>query len=191
MSTLTPKQFIQNFLINEIGEIHTNHSYISFAIMAIGIEFLGKCLNECEDWNKGGRCEKDFDKAINSLNSFSSYRPLLKSHNLWDSLRNGFLHSFVPKNTIRLSSKDEAGHLQNISPTQINIKCENFYADFKGACEEVVKMTTFPSKKMGKPFLEIPTTCTTEAKSIPSSSTPAPQILMPPISEINTSGSTL
>lgn len=192
MSTLNPKQFIQNVLINEIGEIHMKYPYVSFAIMAIGIEFLGKCLNGVEDWNKSGRCEKDFNLAINSLNSLSTYRPLLKSHALWDSLRNGFLHSFVPKNTIRLSSKSEAEHLQNITSTQINIKCENFYEDFKGACEEVIKMTTFPSKKMGKPLLEIPdiTSATVKSTTANNASTQRTQILVPPLSQINTSGST-
>lgn len=157
MGTLTPKQFIQNVLINETGEIHKNHAYISFAVMAIGIEFLGKCLNEFEDWNEPNRSKADFEFAINNLNSFSSYRPLLTSHNLWTSLRNGFLHSFVPKNTISLSSKDETAHLVQISPTQINLKCEDLYNDFKGACEEVLNMTIFPSNKMDRPLLSVPT----------------------------------
>lgn len=193
MSTLKPKQFIQNFLIDEIGEIHNKHPYISYAIMAIGIEFLGKCLNGSEDWNQKGNCERDFNLAINTLKSFAPYRPLLTSHKLWDSLRCGFLHSFVPKDTIRLSSKSEAEHLAEITSSQINLKCENFYADFKAACEEVIAMPSFQSKKMDKPLLELPDI---SAPSTPSASNQTanthsqqPQILIPPISTINTSGS--
>lgn len=153
---LTPKQFIQTVLINEVGEIHLKYPYISFAMMAIGIEFLGKSLNSFEDWNEPNRSRVDFELAINSLNSFSKYRPLLISHSLWTSLRNGYLHSFVPKNTLSLSSKDEETHLANITSTKINLRCEDFYIDFKAACEEVLAITTFSSNKMNLPLLFVP-----------------------------------
>ena len=91
------------------------------------------------------------------MSSFSDYRPLLTTHNLWDALRNGFSHSFVPKDTLTLSSKNEAPHLHHMSATQINLRCENLYADFKSACEEVLAMTTFSSGKMSRPLLSVPT----------------------------------
>lgn len=153
---LTPKQFIELVLIKEVGEIHIKHPYISFATMAIGIEFLGKSLNAFEDWNQSGRSKADFELAINSLNSFQRYRPLLVSHKLWDALRNGFSHSFVPKDTLTLSSKLEAPHLHPMTQTSINLRCEDLYSDFKGACEEVIAMTTFPSGKMNRPLLSVP-----------------------------------
>lgn len=156
MSTMMPKEFINQVLIKEIDEIHIEHPYIAFCIMAIGIEFLGKCLNEFDDWNKPGRSRDDFELAVNNLNSLEPYRNLLKSYRLWDSLRNGFAHSFVPKSTLTLSSKNEAKHLEEISAKTINLKCEDFYNDFKKACEEVVEMKTFKSKKMNVPLLFVP-----------------------------------
>ena len=156
---MTPKEFIQQVLINEVGEIHLNYPYISFATMEIGIEFLGKCLNSHEDWNHyaSGVPKQDFERAINQLNSFSTYRPYLTSHNLWDALRNGFSHSFVPKNTLTLSSKlVEMAHLVTHG-NKVNLKCEDFYNDFKSACEEVIAMTTFSSNKMNLPLLQVPT----------------------------------
>lgn len=158
MSPMMPKEFIQIVLIKEVGEIHEKYPYIAFATMAIGIEFLGKCLNTYEDWNHFGRGipKADFELAINNLNSFDKYRPLLTSHNFWDSLRNGFSHSFVPKGTLTLSSKGEDPHMKIVSPTQINLRCEDFYTDFKGACEEVIAMTTFASGKMSRPLLSVP-----------------------------------
>ena len=181
MRELMPKEFIQIVLINEVGEIHLKYPYISFATMSIGIEFLGKCLNEFQDWNKKDRSRIDFELAINGLNSLSSYRPLLTSHNLWDSLRNGFLHSFVPKNTICLSSKDEAEHLRQVTATKINLRCEDFYIDFKGACEEVINMITFPSTKMDRPLLDIPT---------PTETPQSNQSQSPPINNIQYTGGT-
>ena len=156
MKTMKPKEFIDTVLINEVGAIHLQYPYISFAMIAIGIEFLGKCLNNYENWNEPKRSEKDFELAINSLKSFEKYRPLLTSHKLWTSLRNGFLHSFVPKNTLTLSSKDELAHLVAVTPTKINLRCEDFYKDFKGACQEVIAMTSFQSNKMNLPLLELP-----------------------------------
>lgn len=117
MTSLTPQDFIQNVLIDQIEDIHKNHAYISFSLMAIGIEFLGQS-------------KIDFEYAINNLDSFKDYRPFLSTHFLWTSLRNGFLHSFVPKNTITLSSGDEMPHLEEHN-NKVNLKCENFYNDFK------------------------------------------------------------
>lgn len=153
---MMPKEFIEQVLIREIGELHEDHPYIAFAIMAIGIEFLGKCLNEFDDWNESRRSRKDFELAIDELDSFKNYRPLLSSHNLWDSLRNGFAHSFVPKKTLSLSSKDEAMHFSTIYHNKINLKCEDFYNDFRNACEEVINMVAFQNNKMNKSLLEIP-----------------------------------
>jgi hypothetical protein len=155
MAEMNPKEFIQTILINDIGKIHLEHPYVSFALMAIGIEFLGKCLNTHNDWVKG-KPKNDFELAINSLNSFTRYRPLLTSHRLWDSFRNGFAHSFTAKKTLTLSSKDEAPHLQIMGSNIINLRCEDFYADFKNACEEVIAMETFASNKMGRKLLTVP-----------------------------------
>jgi hypothetical protein len=154
MAEMNPKEFIQTVLINDIGKIHLEHPYVSFALMAIGIEFLRKCLNKHDDWTKG-KPQPDFELAINSLNSFTRYRPLLSSHKFWTNFRNGFAHSFTAKKAITLSSKDEAPHLKIID-TKINLRCEDFYADFKNACEEVIAMETFASNKMGRRLLTVP-----------------------------------
>lgn len=152
---MTPKQFIQGVLIDEMADIVDRHPYISFALMGIGIEFLGKCINEFDDWDEKFRSKTDFELAINKLDSFKRYIPLLTSHLLHDNLRNGFAHSFVPKGKLALSSKDETAHLV-FSTTQVNLKAEDLYADFKNACLEVIKMTTFASNKMDKPLLSVP-----------------------------------
>ena len=156
MSTLLPKQFIQKVLIEEVGEIHLKYPYISFLTMAVGIEFLGKALNNNSDWNQSGQSKLDFENAINHLNAFSSYRQLLQSHNFWTSFRNGFAHSFVPKNTISLSSKDEKEHFTNNNTPIINLRCEDFYEDFKNGCLEIIAMEFDENNKMNLPLLDIP-----------------------------------
>jgi len=165
MGQMTPKDFIQQVLIKEVGEIHISHPYISFLTMSVGIEFLGKCLNGINDWNRGGRSKDDFEDAINNLNAFSKYRPLLQSHDFWTSFRNGFAHSFVPKNTLTLSSKDEDPHFTDISLPKINLRCEDMYNDFKDACLEVFNMTFPPHDKMNFPLLDVPSTPTDNISS--------------------------
>ncbi len=49
---MLPKDFIQMVLIEGIGDVVKRHPYISFALVAIGIEFLGKCLLiEKNEWH--------------------------------------------------------------------------------------------------------------------------------------------
>ncbi len=157
MKTIKPKEFISQVLIDELSEIHLKHPYISFAIMAIGIEFLGKCLNNKRDWNftKKGQSKKDFENAIKRLGSLEKYRPYLESHKLYNALRNGFAHSFVPKGTITLSSKKEMPHMK-VHEGKLNLKCEDFFIDFKGACSEVINMSFPETNKMNKPLLIVP-----------------------------------
>jgi hypothetical protein len=45
MTTLKLKDFIKSVLIDELGAMIDQHPYISFIMMGIGIEFLGKCIN--------------------------------------------------------------------------------------------------------------------------------------------------
>jgi len=157
---MTPKEFIKQVFVDELGQIKDSHAYISFAIMAIGIEFLGKCLDDkATDWNVSGKSKRNFNGAINKLKALSRYRPYLKKYELWNSLRNGFAHSFVPKYPVSLSSKNEAPHLL-LYGNGLNLKCEDFYEDFKNACLEVIDME-FPDKnnKINKEILFVPQEC--------------------------------
>lgn len=155
MSVLNPKLFIKQIFVNELTDLSTKHHYISFFVMATGIEFLGKCLDSsAKHWNVGGRAEFNFFNAIDTLSAFEKYKPYKKM--LYTDLRCGFAHSFVPKGNLTLSSKDEMPHMQ-INGGRLNLKCEDFYEDFKLACLEVIDRN-FPeiNDKMNKDLLFIP-----------------------------------
>lgn len=156
---MTPKEFISVVFLNELKELSYAKPYISFAVMATGIEFLGKCLDtEALHWNEKNKSKINFEYAMNNLEAFSPYRRFLDSHKMWDSLRNGFSHSFVPKYPITLSSKNELGNLAlQLNDTRLNLKCEDFYSAFAQACLEVVNMN-FPNTndKMNKQLLSVP-----------------------------------
>ena len=76
MKDMFPKDFIKKVLIKEVGELVESKPYIAFALMAIGIEFLGKCLDvKQQDWNKGSS-KKNFNKAIDTLDAFKKYKAI-------------------------------------------------------------------------------------------------------------------
>lgn len=159
MASLLPKEFIEQIFIVQLEEIVSkhHHHYIAFMVMSAGIDFLGKCMDtKSKDWNKSSLGpSKLFDKAVNELNALSKYRQYLKTHRLYNSLRCGLLHSASPKREITLSSGNEMPHM-TIHGTRLNLKCEDFFVDFKFACEEVIAQSFNASDKMNQPFLEIP-----------------------------------
>lgn len=154
----TPHHFIRETLIGGIGAICNLNPYLSFALMDIGIEFLGKCLNtKQQPWHKGTPKE-DFENAIKGIKALKKYEPYLSEFRIWDSLRNGFGHSLLPKPPISLSSlPNEAAHeTKSHNGKILNLKNPEFYADFKLACEEVLQMTFDSNDKMNKPILFVP-----------------------------------
>lgn len=162
MAILKPKEFIQQIFIDQLKLLVERHHYISFMVMSIGIEFLGKCLDTgSQNWNPKPRSRTDteiFKSAITQLDSFVSYREYLDSHKLYDSLRCGLVHSASPKNKITLSSGDEKPHLSVSNDGTLNFKCEPFFKDFKSACQEVINRNFPTYDKMNQDFIEVPGT---------------------------------
>ena len=156
MTRLKPNDFIQTLLINEIGELVDSHPYISFILMGIGIEFMGKCIDtNLTDWNVSGRSKHDFENAIKTIPSLKKYEPYLTSHQMYSSLRCGLAHAVAPKTQITLSSKEEMGHLIE-NNGRLNLKVEDFYQDFKDACNYIRTQTYPKGDKMNADFLEVP-----------------------------------
>jgi len=156
MTIIKPKEFIQTVLINEIGELTDSHPYISFILMGIGIEFMGKCVDtSLTDWNVSGRSNQDFENAIKAIPSLKKYEPYLSSHQMYSSFRCGLAHAVSPKLQITLSSKQEMAHLVERNG-RLNLKVEDFYNDFKDACNYVISQNYPIRDKMNADFLEVP-----------------------------------
>ena len=154
MNHLTPKEFINQVFVFELEVLSTQNHYISFAIIAIGVEFLGKCLDyEAKDWNIPNRARKNFYYAIDSLSAFEKYRSIREI--LYEDLRCGFAHSFVPGSRLTLSSKNEKENLVKTGEIT-NLRCEDFYQDFKIACQEVIEMKFLDDDKMNNALISIP-----------------------------------
>lgn len=156
MAILNAKEFIKTVFIDELGSLINDRPYISFMIMGIGIELLGKCIDQdLEDWNRPKRSKRDFNDALKNIPSFQKYKPYIDKYDIYSAFRCGLLHSAVPKYAITLSSKNEQAHLVE-SNDRLNLKVEDFYQDFKEACEFVINDTYPTENKMNKPLLQVP-----------------------------------
>lgn len=148
-----PKEFIQGVLINEMSDIVERHPYLAFALIAIGIEFLGKChLTEHQDWNRI-KPEKAFNKGLELL---IEDEPTYRTLNLKNELRDGFAHTLLPKSKIALSEvRHGAIHFSQNSQGKTILVIEIFYRDFVQACQKILA-TKFPDNdKMNQQFIRI------------------------------------
>jgi hypothetical protein len=70
---LYPKDFIATTLLQEYKEIIYTHRfyYIGFALVCVGVEFLGKCIGPEQDWHARGLspklCTRSALRALVSL----------------------------------------------------------------------------------------------------------------------------
>lgn len=145
----TLKDFINRTLIQEIAEIQdSGHHYLSFGLIAQGIEFLGACIDTNSDFFATDRSKIRFKKAISDLfpAAYDPYNVQGQPHYLYVDLRCGLLHVALPKPAIELIQEAEipvfGDHLQ-IKPIRgtdsLILVSQRLYDDFKNACEDVIK----------------------------------------------------
>lgn len=146
-----PKEFIKNVLINEMKDIVFRHAYLSFALIAIGIEFLGKCmLTQYKNWYIP---KIAFKKGLDLMVEVDQRYANLE---LKDQLRNGLVHTLLPKSKISLSEV-KAGdiHFGEDSKGKTILVVEILYRDFVIACNKVLKHKFNKTDKMNKGFLKV------------------------------------
>lgn len=149
-----PQDFIQDILINEIGALTKTNAYLSFVLIATGIEFLGRCIDDSVKWDARGLSSQLFNTSIDTL------MPKYRSHNLYILLRCGLSHYLSPQKGLDISeAKHGKVHLSTDSKGNLILNIEDFYNDFKSACEQVIqnknnKLYTLAGK-MYQPFLEV------------------------------------
>lgn len=143
---MLPKEFINAVLLNDLKRVTETSAYLSFPLMAISIEFLGKCLDDTQDeWHKG-KNKIDFNRAIIKLKAFECLSE--KEHDttefLYQCLRNGMCHSLIPKMydgwRIGLSRLDNAPNLISVSNKHLVLQAPEFYKLIERAALEVIDM---------------------------------------------------
>lgn len=149
--------FIRKVILHSAKILTEQIPYTSFGIISVGIEFLGKCLDEKVEFNfyKSGLPKKHFDLAINEL--MHKYKNINDKYNLQDKLRNGFLHSFCPKHPLWLRDKKTATELHLAEKDGlVHIIAEELFFDFEAACQEIINRINtrkFKHDKMYRPYL--------------------------------------
>ena len=150
---MNAKDFIKQVLIDEFKDISDKHPYISFGLICLGIELIGKCdLTKYQVWHK-----------INPSKAFKSGMKLMESVDsryanvdLKDELRNGFAHTLSPKSKISLGElKNGVVHFSKGKNGLTILASEVLYKDFSKACQMIIEKEFPPDDKMNKPFLYI------------------------------------
>jgi hypothetical protein len=149
---VTPKEFIQNVLINELRDIQQKegHHYLSFGLIAQGIEFLGACIDDNDDFFIESKSRERFDKAIRILFPTEYHRFLSGKHkpyDLYENLRCGLLHVFLPKSDIELIQESQMNHygyhfeIKEIrKKKRLILVSQKLFEDFESACKKVIRM---------------------------------------------------
>jgi hypothetical protein len=176
---MTTIELMNQIFISEYNSIvyKSKHHYISFSLIAQGIEFLGRCLDDKHgfDWEENASQRdysgKVFRKAIEKLFPAKYRKFAIKgsTFDLYKNLRCGLIHKLVPHSPIGLTHRKESKrfntkHLQVVKDTkgkeiQLILICEDFYDDFVMAVNKVKEMVSngeLKHPKMGNHILYVP-----------------------------------
>ena len=159
------KGFIETVFLGEYREIVYKHRfhYISFSLIALGIEFLGACIDE-HHFGKTRQSGPRFRRAIQELFPPEYQRFINRGdYDLYKNLRNGFAHQFRPGSTVGLTHRAESArygteHLQ-IYNGQLILISEDLYEDFETACKKVIRKIdnrSITHPKVDSSFLSLP-----------------------------------
>jgi hypothetical protein len=139
-------RFIQTVLINDIGRMINDCRlyYLSFGVIAQGIEFLGACLDELP-FDEKDQAEKRFKRAIRNLfpKKYAKHNSPQAQFYLYKDFRCAMVHKVRPQNRIVLTHRVESieegtAHLEEYNG-QLVLVAEDLYDDFKRACERVIR----------------------------------------------------
>lgn len=135
------RDFINTVIVNQLGDIVKLHPYLSFGLIATGIELLGGCIDK-HTVQKDGESGNRFRNAILKLFPVKYHQFAVKKSkfDLYSELRCGLNHSFLPKPTIGLSERKSGNvHLSIVNNTLI-LLAEDLYEDLQVAGQEVIKL---------------------------------------------------
>lgn len=140
---MTARQHFSTIL-NDMDDIVYNHPYHAFALLAIMIEVLGKCLSS-QKWQQDGQSSTDFKKAIEEYPSLQQYKAI---PDLYHILRCGMAHALLVKPGVKLVPKEN-----NISLHIIG--CADLYRDILHAWDDLNEMKVDTLRNLDEEVLSI------------------------------------
>jgi hypothetical protein len=135
------KDFIRIELSDRIGELIQPYPFLSFPLICMGIEFLGKCLDEECPFSKikYGHFERCiFELMPRYSNIVKNNKNDTISFDLKAGLRNGFAHQFRPSGKFLLSPIESKNTHLEIKNGAMVLRIDELYKDFRTACEKLI-----------------------------------------------------
>ena len=131
-------------ILNGMEDIVNNHPYHAFALLAIFIVMLGKCLSE-GDWQQVNHSKEDFNRALIEYPSLEKYQTV---SDLYSILRCGIAHAMLIKPGVILVPDT------NDLPNKI-IGCRDFYNDICQAWERLKSSKEIALKDLDQDVMQV------------------------------------
>ena len=157
---------VEKVLIGEMGSLincHQGSNYIKFINIAVGIEFLGACMDSF-DFSKPKKSEERFNKGL-KLFPKKYHKHSRKNAKIYffRDFRCGFIHQLRPLGGIVITHRDESKregtkHLQELGTDEFVLVLEELFEDFKKACGKLItlhKNNKLPTKKVDDNFIYV------------------------------------
>lgn len=164
---LTLVDTIRRILIEEIKAIiygHKGSAYVKFLNLAIGIEYLGACLDH-HSFEKDKESETRFNDAIKKLfdKRYKKYAKKSADIYFYEEFRCPFVHQLRPGRKIVLTTREESiaegtSHLGVLKSGQLVLVLEDFFDDFESAANKLISQFEsgkITNKKGEKHFISI------------------------------------
>lgn len=148
---------IKNVVLGELRSIIFDckgNNYMKFTMIAIGIEFLGACLDDFP-FNKAEILKPElkvkisqsrFDNALKKLFDKKYLKHAKESANvyLYRDFRCGFVHQLRPLGNLVVTHREESiregtKHLQNINKGPLVLVLEDLFEDFECASNKLLR----------------------------------------------------
>ncbi len=162
---LSTEESVDSIFLREMKEIiygYKGASYIKFLNLAVGIEYLGACLDQHE-FNSEGHSEDRFNNALKKLfpKKYKKHANSNADVYLYEKFRCAFIHQLRPGNNIVVTHRDESNregttHLKSSESGYFVLILEDFFDDFEQACNKLYRLKEngkLPTNKMSQDYI--------------------------------------
>lgn len=164
MAKYTLEQFMDQIVLSETLKIMQTHPYHAMAIIAVGIEIIGKCFSK-GTFDKSGSSEDCFCVAINKCPELAKYKyfnttkktkkrcciftrnKTKNTNELYSGLRCAMLHSLIPDQIFFVHDNNDFGKRV--------IGCKELYNDVFAAWQSVKSKNTKVKKDLSEVVFEV------------------------------------
>jgi hypothetical protein len=166
-ANLSVKQSVDLILLKELHSLvyhHKGSAYIKFINIAIGIEFLGACLDQ-HPFAEFGESENRFNKALKKLfpTNYRRFANEQSENYFFREFRGPFIHQLRPGKNIVVTHRDESAiegtkHLVKTESGFLVLVLEDFFDDFEKACKNLLKLNEkgkLPTKKIDQEYIKL------------------------------------